>query len=395
MSFRHPKPAWYFAIMVATLATFAGPLVVQGRGPHAARTSTLPSFLMRPIGQASTQPRYVPSAINDGGMLAGTDIAGPVPRGFFFTKKKLSYANPPAGMAGATIVGLNNANMVAGTGCQAQGCAVLRAFVGQIQTGRVHWKSLPNPKGPAICTHRGCNSQGNGIGPTGDVTGWEATTGVLWTRLSNGHYSAKRLPTSDSTHFNTTTGLAVDAFGDVVGTESGSFSTVGIMWPAHGKPFILPDFCGEFLVRGSATFSAPFALSASGGSAKREVTVVGKCLLYDETTKTLGFGPCVWKVSIDHSTPTITATTRLDANVGSDGGLAGAINRHGWIAGNQGDAASSATLWIHLHPHLLADLTVNNPGWTFQSLQVLNNTGALAVIATNGSLTGTFLLTPR
>jgi hypothetical protein len=93
----------------------------------------------------------------------------------------------------------------------------------------------------------------------------------------------------------------VDAFGDVGGIESEGRITIGVFWPRHGSPLVLPDFCPSGLVLGGTTFSEPFAITADSGNAKRTVTVVGRCYLSSPSNHTSGFGPALWKIRVNGS----------------------------------------------------------------------------------------------
>jgi hypothetical protein len=136
-------------------------------------------------------------------------------------------------------------------------------------------------------------------------------------------------------------------------------------------------------------------MTATGNSSKRTITVAGKCLVKAQTSSQTGFAPCIWHVTIHGSSDTISAPIRLDSSDGSDGGGAVTINHLGWVAGNQGDAASSPTLWIKLHPYLLNSLIAANSGWTIDAVYAMNNKGQITAIGSNQNGTQAFLLTPK
>jgi hypothetical protein len=355
--------------------------------------SPAPAFTVRGIGPPFFSDAYLPNSINNAGVVVGANISGPVSQSFFFAKGKVHAVLPPSGMAGSAINGVNNSDTVAGQGCLASACDVLKAFTGLIRKGIVKWKALPGPAGSSLCNQPGCDSAATGIAPSGDVTGAFAHRAVLWVRGAKGGYAAKRLPYSNAAKFNTSSGLAVDNFGDVAGREGNGTINIGVFWPRHGSPLLLPE-CENLLVFGG-TFGSPSALLAKGSTSKRTVTIVGQCLVKSSTTSQTGNAPCVWHVRISPSGDTISAPQRLDANDGSADGKAAALNQQGWIAGNQGDATSSPTLWIKAHPYLLNSVIAPNSGWTLNAVYAMNDRGQIVGTGENQSGSRAFMLTPR
>jgi hypothetical protein len=90
----------------------------------------------------------------------------------------------------------------------------------------------------------------------------------------------------------------------------------------------------------------------------------------------------------------VSPPVRLDANDGSSGGAAVAINRKGWVAGFQGDSSSTVTLWINRNPWQLIDLIGGNTAWNPISVFALNNKGQITVIADANGQAEALLLTP-
>jgi hypothetical protein len=379
-----------FAILAVMFATTAISTSAQGSQPP-----KLPSFSMHAVGSASATARYLPYGVNDSGMVAGTDVSGSIAQGFWFIKGKVHAANPPSGEIGASILALNSADKVAAQACPNAACAASAAFTGQIRGSRVHWTRLPLPKGPGLCGHNGCSSSADAISSNGDLAGQVGLQAVRWIRASNGHFAASRLAYTDPTRFTSSTGLAVDSFGDVAGTESNGLSSIGVFWPRHGSPMVLNDFCSSGLVRGGATFSEPYGITTAGSNSKRSVTVAGRCFLISPPPQPNGYGPALWTIQVNGPSSLIVSTARLDANPGSESGQAGAINQRKWIAGNQGDAASTATLWIQRHPHLLSDLITPSSSWVIGSVHALSEKGRMAFVASRGGMSRTFLLSPR
>jgi len=337
---------------------------------------------------------YLPAGINDSGVIAGTNVSTPIHRGFFLVKKKITPVSSPTGTVVTEIFGIDNSETLAGTGCLTAACDSTRATTWQIRHGGSTWERLPPPKGSVLCTHNGCNSQANGIGPSGDVAGQFGTQAELWLRGTKDTYTSKRLPYTESSHASSSSGLEVDSFGDVVGVEKRGLLTVAVLWPRHAPPVTVPG-CGTLLVVGGATFEYPDAVLAKGSTGNRTVTIAGKCLVLSQTTHHTGFAPCVWRATISGSLASVSPPVRLDTNGGSAGGGAAAMNQKGWIAGNQGDANSSATLWVNQQPHLLNNLIPANSGWNLGSVYAMNNKDQVTGIGTfNGHTTG-FLLTPK
>ena len=264
------------AILILSMCALAwAPTLV--RAEKRVTPSAVPSFTVRGIGPPFFSDAYLPNGINDAGMVAGSNVSTTPDTGFFFSKGSVHAAQSPPSMAGSDIFSINNSGIVAAQGCFAASCGTTRAFTGRISHGSVAWKRLPVPSGASICSVQGCNSTAHGIAQSGDVTGAFGGRAVLWLTGSHGTYTSKRLAYTDASRFTRSSGLAVDAFGDVAGSEGGGFSTVGVFWPRHGAPVPLPG-CQNILVIGGATFEYPYALTASGGSSKRMVTVVWQML---------------------------------------------------------------------------------------------------------------------
>jgi hypothetical protein len=356
--------------------------------------AAVPAFTVRAIGPPFFSDAYLPIGVNDAGMVAGTNVSATPDTGFFFSRGNVHAMAPPPHMAGSEIFGINNSGLIAAQGCFTSACGTTRAFTGKISHGSAVWKQLPAPNGSSFCTVQGCTSAADGIGQTGDLTGQFGSQAIMWLPKSHGTYASKRLAYTDATRFNRSSGLAVDGFGDVAGFEGSGFATVGVFWPSHGSPLMLPG-CQNVLVRGGATFEYPYAVAATGTTSKRTINVAGKCLVKAPTSNQLGFAPCSWRVTINGSSAKISAPVRLDANDGSDNGRAAAINHMGWIAGNQGDAGSSPTLWIKQQPHLLNSLIPANSGWTIDAVYAMNNKGQITGIGTDQGGTRAFLLTPK
>jgi hypothetical protein len=382
---RSTRLALSVAGMIAVTCTPAWASSGRGVAPDA-----VPSFTIRGIGPASASAVYIPAGINGSSVVAGTRTA-PTVESFLFSKGKIFGVHPPKDMAASEIFGLNDANRVVGEGCTSAGCSTTRAYTGQIRKHRVSWRKLPPPSGSSLCGAAGCSSVADGAGANGDLTGWFAQQAVIWLSGAGG-YTAKRLSYT-ATRFTSSSGRAIDSSGDVVGVESGQV-TVGVLWPRHGKPVLLPS-CGEFLVRGGATFEYPFSLLSKGSGKNRTLRIVGKCLVESPTTHQTGFAPCFWNATISVGSVTVSDPVRLDATDGSDGGRAAAINTKGWIVGNQGDAASTPTLWINRHPYVLKALIPAASGWTLDVPYAMNAKGQIVGIGTFNGQARTFLLTPR
>ena len=262
-------------LTISASALACVPSIVHAQ-KHVTRVA-VPSFTIRGIGPPFFSTAYLPYGINDKGTVAGTNISAAPDRGFFFAKNTLHALAPPAHLTGSEIFGINNSGMVAAQGCFTITCGTKRAFTGKISHGSVVWKQLPAPSGVSLCTLQGCNSTANGISQTADLTGQFGNQAILWLSGKHGAYTSKRLAYTDATRFNRSSGVAVDSFGDVAGAEADGFVTLGVFWPAHGAPLTLPG-CGNFLVLGGATFEYPYAMTATGTSSKRTITVAGKCL---------------------------------------------------------------------------------------------------------------------
>ncbi len=304
-------------LMQIAFLTLGVVVPLRAVSPAGAQTaaSPAPAFTVRGIGPPFFSDAYLPNGINNQGVVVGANISGPVSQSFYFAKGKVHAVLPPSGMAGSAINGVNNSDAVAGQGCLSSACDILKAFTGVVGKGSVKWKALPAPAGSSLCNQPGCDSAATGIAPSGDVTGAFAHRAVLWLRGSKGVYTAKRLAYSDASKFNNSSGLAVDNFGDVAGREGTGTINIGVFWPRHGSPLLLPE-CENLLVFGG-TFESPSAVLAKGSSSKRTVTIVGQCLVKSPTTSQTGNAPCVWHVKISPSGDTISAPQRLDANDGS------------------------------------------------------------------------------
>jgi hypothetical protein len=355
--------------------------------------AALPSFSVRVIGPATGLDAYFPNALNNSAVVAGTEVTPALDRGFYFAKGIIHGIAPPKGRVGTEVSGIDNNGTIAGTGCSSATCdTATQAFAGQIHPGKVVWGRLPSPSGTAICSLAGC-SVANGIGTTGDVAGRFSSRAVLWSRRGNGSYSVARLPYSTGLTFSSSSGTAVDAFGDVVGAET-ALGTVGVVWPPHGRPGILLD-CETVLTRGGALITAPFGVTAKGNGSARTLTIVGKCLVRSQATNTDGYVPCYWKATVHGSTVNVSAPVRLDTNAGSSGGAAVAINEKGWIVGFQGDSSSSVTLWIKHHPYLLSSLIGGGTAWNLVEVYGLNNKGQITAIGVSNGQAEALLLKPR
>ena len=379
------------SILATGLVTLASAPSTAGAASHA--TPTAPTFSIRGLGPPFFGDSYTPNGLNDTGTVAGTDPSGSVPQGFFFAKGTVHSVTPPTAMSGISINGLNNADDVAAEGCFAAGCGTTRAYTGKVGATTIAWKSLPPPAGSSVCSISGCDSSAAAIATNGYAVGQYGGQATMWVPGSKPSYSAKRLPYTQASTFSSSSGTAADSFGDVAGVEERDLSTVGAFWPRKGAPVLLPA-CQEVLVRGGATFEKPLGLMATGTTKTRTVTIVGQCLVESSTDQT-GFAPCLWVAKINGSATQLSGPVRLDANAGSDGGGAVAMNQKGWIVGNQGDATSSPTLWINRDAFLLSSLIPANSGWQMDTLYAVNKKGQITGVGSNAGGTQAFLLTPR
>jgi hypothetical protein len=380
---------WRLTLVLGLVSLASAPMAAHAAS-HA--TPTAPAFSIRGIGPPFFGDAYQPSGVNDAGTVAGTNTSGATPQGFFFAKGKAHSVSPPTNMAGVSINGLNDAGSVAAEACFTSSCGTYRAYVGTIGGSSIAWKLLPPPSGSSLCSIHGCDSLAHGIAAGGIIAGQYGGQATTWILNAKGTYVASRLPYTSST-FTASTGLAVDRFGDVAGVEQSTFSTVGAFWPRHGTPILLPD-CQNVLVEGGARFSNPSEVMAIGMSTKRTVTVVGQCLV-KAAGSPMGFAPCLWTVTVKGSVTHLSGPVRLDATDGSDGGGAAGMNTASWIVGNQGDATTSATLWIQRDPFLLSSLIPASSGWELHAVLAVNKSGQIAGVGTNAGGTQAFLLTPK
>jgi hypothetical protein len=330
--------------------------------------------------------------LNDAGVVVGASMQGSTVSGFVWKTGKVVPVSPPKHFKGSWLAGIGDDGQVAGNACIAAACgAGRRAFAGSLHKGRVAWEQLPAPPGSFLCGAAGCD-QANAIGRTGDISGEFANHAVLWQLKSNSRYKVRFLPETAS-RFTSSTGLSVDKFGDVAGTESAE-STVGTFWLPGGQGSILPA-CEELLVRGGATFETPSAMYATGTAKKRTIHIVGQCLVEQPGTHNLAQVACVWMARVRGGTLSIADPVRLDGNTGTSG-QATAVNGKGWISGNMGASpGGNATVWVNHQPSLLSALVQNAGAWNFGPVTGMNKLGQ---IVGTGFLLGQqrgFLLTPK
>ena len=207
------------------------------------RPAGLPTFTVQVIGPTSTLPVFMPYGVNDSGTIAGTQTS-PFIAGYFFSKGKIHHVAPPKGRAASEITGINDSGRVSGEACLSPSCNS-PGPIGADREGQGNVENVTGPSGSSLCTFSSCISVANAVGPTGDLTGRFGSQAVLWAPATHGSYSIRQLPYTDSSRFTSLTGLAVDGFGDVAGTESEGSITVGVLWPHNGTPVLLPG-CGEF-----------------------------------------------------------------------------------------------------------------------------------------------------
>lgn len=303
----------------------------------------------------------------------------------------MHVVSPPKKWAGSWIAGISSDDRVAGNACLTSDCSTSKkAFAGTIKKGKLTWHPLAGPPGSFLCGAAGCDLA-NAVGRAGDITGEFANHAILWQLKSNNAYKA-RLLHETATRFTSSTGMTVDTFGDVAGTERDSTFDVGTLWLPNGKGVNLPA-CAKLLVLGGGTFERPFGMYSSGSSTKRSIQIVGQCLVESEPSHTLTHVPCVWSAKVRNGNVSVTQPTRLDGNVGTPG-QAAAVNGKQWIAGNMGTTSpGDATLWVKHEPALLSSLVQNGAGWTLGVLTGMNKSGE---ITGTGMLNGqqrAFLLT--
>ena len=378
---------------------------------HTVRVSTAPQYNISTVGPMGSGDR--PTVVNSANQMVGHDANG---QPFYVDSGTLYHPVTPLNATCWTLTGLNDGGRVTGYIKTGAGCtAPVEAVTGVISGPDLAIQPLLNTGGNE---YTGCAALS--VNDSGEIAGLcdQGTTSrvVFWNPEGNTYGPAMALAWPSHVVAPPAMGSRppvmtrdIDQFGDIIGqarcADKHSASTT-IIWPANQVGSMLAGrSCDSPAANTVRVFADGITSNVTGapGDESGPVYLAGWCRVSGSGSSQKN-KPCLWKLRYGSGKLVLASPTNLDS-AASRFARAVDVNANGWIVGDRGNRADTATLWApHGSGHTEFSLTnlaasaawvVPGPCHDAMGPAAINLAGDIVGEAVDGGQATGFLMSPK